>query len=333
MPPATARFSLIETMAGRDVVSFGEEVASGLSGVPKRLPYRFLYDAAGSQLFEQICDLPEYYLTRAEREILEARADEVAGLFAGPITMAELGSGSSTKTRLLIEAFLRRHGRLRYVPVDISRSMLEASALELLESYGGLEVRAIASEYEAGLRHVSAETQRPKLIVWLGSTMGNLQHEEAIGFLKGVRQSMAPADRMLVGIDLRKDPDALEAAYDDAQGVTARFTLNLLERINRELGGHFDLRHFFHRAVYHEPAGRVAIDLVSTRAQRVAVDELELEFEFAEGEAVHVEDSFKYSAQEIGALTAAAGLGVDRSWQDAAARFSLSLLGVRDSDP
>jgi L-histidine N-alpha-methyltransferase len=326
MTPGSARFSLIESPADRDTRSFAAEVESGLGSEPKRLPYRFLYDAVGSQLFEEICDLPEYYLTRAEREILEERADEVAGLFAGPITLAELGSGSSAKTRLLIEALLRRHGRLRYVPVDISRSILEASSLELLERYRSLEVRAIASEYAAGLRHVASETQQPKLIAWLGSTIGNLQRQEAEEFLEGVGCRLAADDRVLVGIDLRKDCDTLEAAYDDTRGVTARFTLNLLERINRELGGRFDVAHFRHRAVYHEAEGRIAIDLISTRAQRVAVEDLGIELEFAEGEPVHVEDSYKYSAREIEALTAAAGLRVERQWRDAAGRFSLSLL-------
>ncbi len=329
MPPATARFSLVEDAAGRDVASFGEAVQTGLGRDPKRLPCRFLYDEAGSLLFEEICDLPEYYLTRAEREILVRRAAEIAALFAEPITLAELGSGSSSKTRLLIEAFLRQHGRLRYVPLDISRSILETSALALLERYGSLEIRAIASDYARGLRHVRAETQRRKLIVWLGSTIGNLGRQEAAGFLGSVRQSLAPADRMLVGIDLRKDPAALEAAYDDAQGVTARFSLNLLERINRELGGRFDVKHFRHRAVYHEPEGRVAIEVVSTRAQSVRVEDLDLELEFAAGEAIHIEDSFKYSAQEIEALAGAAGLRVECRWHDPGGRFSLNLLAPR----
>ncbi len=326
---SAARFSLIDRAPGRDQASFGEALLAGLSAVPKQIPCRFLYDEEGSRLFEEICDLPEYYLTRAERQILEARADELAARFQTPITLAELGSGSSAKTRLLIEAFLRRHGRLRYLPVDISRSILEASAQELLESYGGLQIRAIAGEYAEGLRHVREETERPKLVVWLGSTVGNLDRSEAAGFLKTVGQSLAPADRLLVGIDLRKDPDVLEAAYDDSRGVTARFSLNLLERVNRELGGHFDLKQFRHRAVYHEPEGRVAIDLVSSCEQSVQVDEIGLECELAEGEAIHIEDSFKYSREEIEALTAAADLCVEVCWLDPGERFSLNVLAPR----
>ena len=326
MSAAGARFSLIESAEGRDRASFAGDVSAGLASDPKRIPCRFLYDEVDSRLFEEICELPEYYVTRAEREILVERADEIAGCFGRPITLAELGSGSSTKTRLLIEAFLRRHGRLRYLPVDISRSILEASALELLERYGSLEIRAIVSEYAAGLHHVGAENERPKLVAWLGSNIGNLGRGEAAEFLARVRRTLAPADRLLVGIDLRKPAQVLEAAYDDSRGVTARFSLNLLERVNRELGGHFDPAAFRHRARYLEAEGRVVIDLVSLGTQRVAIDDLDLELELAEGEGIHVEDSYKYSPQEIRELAGAADLRLERAWQDAGGRFRLNLL-------
>ena len=329
MSAAPARFSLIESQEGRDRASFAGEVGTGLAGDPKRIPCRFLYDEVGSRLFEEICELPEYYVTRTEREILVERADAIAGRFDCPITLVELGSGSSTKTRLLFEAFLRRHGRLRYVPVDISRSVLEASALELLERYRSLEIRAIVSEYSAGLRHVGAERERPKLVVWLGSNIGNLGRAEAAEFLGRLRRTLAPADRLLLGIDLRKPAPVLEAAYDDSRGVTARFSLNLLERVNRELGGHFDPARFRHRARYLEVDGRVVIELVSTRAQTVSIDDLGLALDFAEGECIHVEDSYKYSPREIRELAGAADLRLERAWQDAGGRFRLSLLAPR----
>jgi dimethylhistidine N-methyltransferase len=328
MAAATARFSLIESHEGRDLTSFGDALLDGLRGDPKRIPCRFLYDAEGSRIFEEICELPEYYLTRAEREILEDRAGEIAEFLDGPTTLAELGSGSSTKTRVLIEALLKRHGRLRYVPIDISRSILEESARELLDRYQGLEIRAIASEYAAGLRHVRQETEHPKLIAWLGSTLGNLTRREASEFLAVVRRAMGPRDRMLIGVDLRKDAGTLEAAYDDAAGVTARFTLNLLERINRELGGHFETKRFRHRARYLEEEGRVAIHLVSTEDQTVVVEDLDLTVDFAKGEAVHVEDSFKYSPEEIEGLAASVDLHVERRWLDRSERFSLNLLAT-----
>jgi dimethylhistidine N-methyltransferase len=318
-----SRYTLIEAASEED--SFAAAIAAGLARRPRSIPCRFLYDEAGSKLFEEICELPEYYLTRAELEILLARADRIAARFDAPITLAELGSGSSAKTRVLIEACLRRHRRLRYLPVDISRRMLEASSLALLERYPALEVRAIASELAAALEQVGREASGPKLVLWLGSSVGNLARAEAAAFLARVRETMAPGDALLIGIDLRKERRVLERAYGDAAGVTARFTLNLLQRMNRELDARFDVRHFAHRAVYHEDEGRVQIDIVSRRAQRVAIEALDLEIELARGEAIHAEDSFKYSLAETLALAAAAGLRVEERWLDRAARFSLSL--------
>jgi L-histidine N-alpha-methyltransferase len=318
------RYKLIDAAPHED--SFGKALAEGLAGTPRSIPCRFLYDEFGSKLFEEICELPEYYLTRAEREILRTRAGEIAARFDRAITLAELGSGSAAKTRLLIEAFLARHGRLRYMPVDISRSMLEESSWALLEHYGALEIRAVAAELAAGLDHLRREASRPKLVLWLGSSVGNLGREEAAQFLARVRAAMAPVDALLIGIDLRKPRAVLERAYDDAAGITARFTLNLLERANRELDAHFDVRAFAHRAVYREDEGRVEIRIESLRRQRVAIDALGLEFELARGESIHAEDSFKYSLAEIDALAAAAGLAVAERWLDRAGRFSLNIL-------
>jgi dimethylhistidine N-methyltransferase len=289
----TQRYVLIASDERR-LDSFAEAVQAGLAATPKHIPCRFLYDEEGSKLFEEICSLREYYLTRAEREILEARRDEIADLFPEPILLAELGSGSSNKTRLLIEAFLHRHGGLRYVPIDISRSMLEASALEILETYDSVEIRAIAGEYQEGLRHLRSQTGRTKLIAWLGSTLGNLDRADALRFLDDVGRTLAAPDRFLLGIDLRKDREVLQRAYDDEQGVTARFSLNLLGRVNRELGGCFDLDGFQHHAAYDEEEGRIVIHLESRRHQRVAIDALDLEVEFAEGEGIHIENSYKY---------------------------------------
>jgi L-histidine N-alpha-methyltransferase len=314
---------LLEAAAQEE--SFASAVAAGLARKPRAIPCRFLYDEVGSKLFEEICELPEYYLTRAEREILIERADRIAARFDAPITLAELGSGSSAKTRVLIEACLRHHRRLRYLPVDISRSMLEASSLALLERYPALEVHAIASELGTALHLVGREASGPKLVLWLGSSVGNLTRDEAAAFLARVREVMVPGDALLIGIDLRKERGVLEGAYDDAAGVTARFTLNLLQRMNRELDARFDVRHFAHRTVYHEDEGRVQIEIVSRRAQRVAIEALDLEIDLARGEAIHVEDSFKYSLAETLELAAAAGLRVEERWLDRAARFSLSL--------
>jgi L-histidine N-alpha-methyltransferase len=322
---ATHRYSLIEG-APVEEESFAVEVDRGLSAAAKSIPYRFLYDERGSKLFEEICETPEYYVTGAEREILEARSDEISDRYPERITLAELGSGNSAKTRLLIEAFLRRHGDLRYLPVDISRTMLEESSLELLGRYRKLEIRAIASEYEAGLHHVRTETDRPKLIAWLGSNVGNLERAEAEAFVGGIRAAMASDDRLLIGVDLRKDRQVLEQAYDDPAGATARFSLNLLERINRELGGRFDADAFRHRAEYHEDEGRVEIALESRCSQTVVIDDIGLEVEFAEGEGIHIENAYKYSLEEVDGLAAGADMGVDGRWLDPLERFSLNLM-------
>jgi dimethylhistidine N-methyltransferase len=320
------RFRLIASAPEDRRAAFARDVRAGLTASPKRLSCCYFYDQEGSLLFEAICDLPEYYVTRAEEEVLRAHAGEVVAGLPPPVCLVELGSGTSSKTRLLIEELLRRQGSLLYVPLDICRVVLEDSARELLRDYAGLEVLAVAAEYREGLRHLAAEGARSRLILWLGSNVGNFGRDEAAAFLRRVRETMTAADRLLLGVDLRKDRAVLEPAYDDARGVTAEFNRNLLGRINRELGGHFDLSGFRHRAFYDDEAGRVEMHLVSERAQRVRIDALGLEAEFAAGEAVHTENSYKYSLAEIDALASAAGLRPEARWADAAGRFSVNLL-------
>ena len=324
-PAPQKRYALIQTPSERDADDFASAVAAGLSQPQKSLPCRFLYDARGSKLFEAICQTSEYYLTRAEHEILEARAGQIAARFGERVTLAELGSGSARKTRLLIEAFLARRAALRYVPVDISRGALESSSRGLLARYPGLEVRAIASEYREGLRLLRVTTAGPRLVLWLGSNVGNFDRAEAAGFLRRVQRALAPEDRLLLGVDLRKERGVLEAAYDDARGVTARFTRNLLVRINRELGGSFVPASFAHRARWLEDEGKIEIHLVSRAAQRVGVAALGLEVEFARDEPIHMEDSYKYSPAEIDALLEAAGLRRLDRWLDSQARFAVVL--------
>jgi len=321
----SSRYALTESDPHRDLDSFAEEVETGLGSRPKTLPCRFLYDEQGSELFEQICELPEYYLTRAEHQVLRDHGDAIVAAIDGPITLAELGSGSSTKTRVLIEALLRRQPRLRYVPVDISRSILEETAEALLEDYGALEVHAIAGEYQDGLRHVRSETRLPKLIAWLGSNVGNFDRDAAGRFLRGIRDVLSPDDRVLVGVDLRKQREVLERAYDDRGGVTARFNLNLLARINRELDGHFDLERFAHRAEWREGEGRVKLGLESLAAQQVQIEAIDRVIDFEAGELIHTEDSFKYSFAEIDELAEAAGLARTHRWLDANEAYSLNL--------
>jgi dimethylhistidine N-methyltransferase len=332
-----ARFSLIELDTDQHLESLASEARAGLTATPKRIPCRFFYDEVGSQIFEEICELPEYYLTRAESEILQERAEDVARRFSLPISLVELGSGSATKTRLLIEALLHEHGSLTYIPVDISPSVLEASALQLLDDYKRLEIHAIAGEYQDGLHRISRDTQRPKLILWLGSSIGNLDRLSAKQFVSSLRGEMNLEDRLLLGIDLRKDREVLESAYDDSSGVTARFNRNLLERINRELGGHFDSGAFDFQAIYDEVEGNVVSNLLSRRDQTVRIEGLSLDVEFAAGEAIHTENSFKYSRTEIDALAQCTGFAVEEYWLDAEGRYSVNLFApvapAADSDP
>ncbi len=330
-PNPRQRFTLIGTEADIQRADFAREVDAGLRANPKRLPCRYFYDREGSQLFEAICALPEYYLARAEGEILEGRAAEIVSHLPRDATLVELGSGSAAKTRLLIEAFLQRDGALRYVPVDISRAMLEESSMRLMEEYPAVEITAIAGDYHDGLRQLKVEADRPKLILWLGSNVGNMERREAASFVRAVRDTMSPWDRLLVGIDLRKDAAVLQEAYDDSAGITARFNRNILARINRELGGRFDLETFHHRALYNEPIGRIEMYLVSGRTQRVPIDRLGLKVPFVAGETIHTENSYKYSFAEIEALARAAGLRIESQRLDGERRFSLNLLAPADA--
>lgn len=323
-------FTLIESGTAADVANFGTEVQAGLAAFPKRLPCRFFYDAEGSRLFEKISELPEYYLTRAGLEIMQERAAQVVARFPRGAALIELGSGSSAQTRILIAQFLSRDGGLRYVPVDISRTMLDESARVLLADFPGLEILAVAGEYQEARALLREDFGRPKLILWLGSNIGNLDRPEAVEFLHRLRSLMAPDDRLLVGIDLRKNRRVLEAAYDDAQGVTAQFNRNILARINRELGGEFDASLFRHRARYDEDAGRIEMYLVSEVPQTVRIAALDLAVLFEAGEAIHTENSYKYSLAEIDETAAAAELRVECQWLDRGRRFSQSFLALRE---
>lgn len=305
---------------------FAADVRRGLSTRPKRFLPKYFYDQLGSQLFEAICLLPEYYLTRAENEILEHYADEIVSSLEGKSTLIEMGSGSASKTRLIIEALLRKQTELLFIPVDISASALESSSRILLQSYPQLKIEAYAADYFAGLAELE-KTKRPRtLALFLGSNVSNFDPDEALRFLRALRQVLREDDALLLGADLKKEKHILEAAYNDVLGVTAAFNLNVLARINRELGGNFDLRAFQHRAFYNEAAGRVEIYIESTREQTVAISELDLEVEFGAGEQIHTENSYKYDLNDIRRLAAETGFVHGRTWLDSQERFSSNLL-------
>lgn len=325
------RFTFVDQTEKEDLTRFARDVRIGLTASPKRLPCRYLYDRAGSLLFERICDLPEYHVTRTEREILRERAGEIRDLLSDPTTLVELGSGNSAKTRLLIEALLADRETLHYVPVDVSRETLRTTSVALLKAFDGLEITAVAGDYRKGLSFAENALDEPKCFLWLGSSIGNFDRVAARDFLRRIRDTMTESDRLLVGIDLRKSRDVLERAYDDSQGVTAQFNKNLLVRINRELDGDFNPESFDHRVHYDEEAGRVQMHLVSKAEQTVRIDRLTLNVPFTRNESIHTEDSYKYSLNEIDELAQSADLRPQRRWLDAQRRFSLHLFARADA--
>ena len=286
----------------------------------KQLPCRFFYDEAGSELFERICDLPEYYPTRTERAILARHAHDIIHTAHeaetnAPLALIEFGSGSSYKTRLLIEAAMDQQDTTTYVPIDISGDFLHASCLSLLQDYPSLAVTGLAAEYSESLR-VLPDPDGPRLFLFLGSNIGNFEQDEACAFLAGLRAAMLPNDRLLIGVDLVKDIAVLEAAYNDAAGVTGEFNKNLLRRINRELIGDFDLDGFAHHAPFVQEHARIEMHLVSKFDQTVNLNELDLRFDFAAGEIVHTENSHKYTLESFARLCAPAGLEIQARWTD-----------------
>jgi len=322
---------------GGDSNAFAQDARAGLSASPKFLQPKYFYDDLGSQLFEAICRLPEYYLTRAEREILSRHADEIVNTVGGPFRLIELGSGSAEKTRYLIEALLRKQEELHYLPVDISDASLEASSLELLKTYPQLRITAYASDYFTALRELaqasSAERAGTRTIaLFLGSNIGNFNPEEAREFFKEVRRVLLPEDVLLIGADLKKSADVLLPAYDDPLGVTAAFNLNLLGRINRELEGEFNIKKFAHRAVYNEKLGRIEIYVVSREAQSVPIRALDLVARFEEGETIHTENSYKFDMEQLAELGQETGFILERAWFDGARRFSFNLFAAAEGN-
>lgn len=306
-------------------MSLADEVRAGLTANPKTLPTKYLYDDLGSALFEVICLLPEYYLTRSEASILRASAADVIRAVGDTVEIVELGSGTATKTRLLLDAALASQGALRYSPIDISRSALDATVQALNAEYPAIDVRAQATDYLEGLARFSRDGVARTLVLFLGSNVGNFEPFEARRTLRAVRNAIKPGDALLLGADMKKDITVLEAAYNDSLGVTSAFNKNLLLRINRELGGHFDLAAFAHRAYYNTAEGRIEMHLRSIGTQRVAVDGLGMEIEFANGETIHTESSYKYDAAQIIALAAATGFELKRTWSDRTDSFTSNL--------
>ena len=305
-----------------ELADFRAEVTSGLRQQPKSLSPKFFYDKAGSELFDAITELPEYYPARTEIDILEQHGDDMARLLGQQCLLLELGSGSSRKIRVLLDALQPSV----YMPMDISREHLIGSAEALAADYPQLEVHAACADYSGEFEIPYGPAHLPRAAFFPGSSIGNFEPVAAAELLQRVAEHLGEGGRLLIGVDLKKDPQRLQRAYDDDAQVTAAFNLNLLQRINRELAGDFDLRQFSHRALYNQQLGRIEMHLVSLADQTVSVaDE---RFEFVAGETIHTESSYKYSVEEFQQLADWAGYRAEQVWTDAEQLFSVHCLRV-----
>lgn len=301
---------------------FLEAVSNGLSGEPKALPCKFLYDERGSKLFDEICELDEYYPTRTEERILRSNRGEIAGLIGEGAELIEFGCGSLNKVRILLDAMDKP---ARFIPIDISREHLLSSAEDLAKDFPDLSIVPVCADYTEPLA-LPNDVASKKVGFFPGSTIGNFNPADAVDFLGAIAGIVGKGGDMLIGVDLKKDEQVLNAAYNDAQGVTAEFNLNLLRRINDELGGDFELSAFEHEAFYSEDEGRVEMHLRSTRDQDVTIANDTYRFE--KDETIHTENSYKYALEEFHDTAAKAGYAPVRSWIDDGGLFSVHYLTV-----
>ena len=314
-------------MIARELVAlpdYAEEVALGLTSRPKTLPCKLFYDDLGSALFEQITSLPEYYPTRTELEILQHSSREIVRAAGSPISVVELGAGTATKTGTLLRAFARRQMRVKYFPVDISAAALAAAQKRVRDDCPAVLVRPVSADFSNGFGFLENIPGR-KIVLYLGSSIGNFDWNDAIRLLRKVRARLWPGDAFLLGTDMVKRAENLVPAYDDAQGVTAKFNKNILRRINREFDADFDLDSFRHVAEWNRLGSRMEIYLESTRAQIAVLRTLGVTVELAAGERIHTENSYKYTLPMVENLLSAAGFKLEKTWYDKRKWFGLHL--------
>ena len=302
------------------------DVRQGLTKSPKELSPKYFYDERGSELFEEITQLPEYYLTRAERSLLEQR---IAGIIAAvrPCSLVELGAGSATKTRLIIDAMRASGCAECYIPIDVSKDFLEATGLQLKSDYPDMKITPVVSDITEPF--MLPPLSSPTLIAFLGSTIGNFPREPAIRLLSHVALGMGPADRFLLGADLRKDPAIINRAYNDSKGVTAAFNLNILHRLNRELAADFPVSDFDHKAFYSSDQHRIEMHLIARNAHKVVIPEIG-EIQFREGESIRTELSYKYDRPTLEGILKAAGLVMEKWMPADDGSFALALARAED---
>ena len=302
-------------------------VREGLSASPKWLPAKLFYDETGSALFERITELPEYYLTRTERAIFESHAAEILQAAGPSLTLVELGAGTAVKTGILIEELLRRQPRALYYPIDVSPSALQEAATQLGRQFPQLRVNPIIADYTGGVEALNRISGR-KLVLYIGSSIGNFEPDESVRVLRRIRRTLRAGDALLLGADFAKSSKILIPAYDDSQGVTAAFNKNVLARINRELEANFDLDAFRHVALWNRRCSRMEMHLESTVAQQVFVPLLDMDIVFAEGERIHTENSYKYTAEMIESILRESGFKLEQSWHDRQKCFGVHLARV-----
>ena len=307
--------------------AMAREVREGLSAMPKRLPAKLFYDEAGSALFEQITELPEYYLTRTERAIFEDYAARILEAAGPSLTLVELGAGTASKTRILIEELLQRQTRALFYPIDVSPSALNEAVRQMATQFPQLRVSPIVADYTGGVPALSRISGR-KLVLYIGSSIGNFEPSQAVGILRRIRRSLRAGDALLLGTDLAKSSKILVPAYDDAQGVTAQFNKNMLVRLNRELDADFDLGAFRHVAVWNKRCSRMEMYLESTVKQSVFLPALDLDVPFEEGERLHTENSYKYTEEMVNTIVHESGFTLEKTWADSKGWFGVHLARV-----
>lgn len=308
--------------------TFADDVRRGLSSKPKAISSKYFYDDEGSRLFQEIMNLPEYYPTRAETEIFSEQTKEIYEAFGaekGKFDLIELGAGDGTKTSLLIDYFLKQQAEFRYVPIDISAEALNFLAEKFKAKFPALSMQSEQGDYFRTLETFKSKSNRRKIILFLGSNIGNFSQAQAEDFFRSLRAVMNDDDFLFVGFDLQKDPRTIRRAYDDAKGVTAAFNLNLLRRINRELGANFDLNQFSHYAAYHPVEGAARSFLISRKAQTIVIEALNESFEFAAWEPIFTEISQKYTLKMIDDLAAAGDFQVIKNFFDSENLYANSL--------
>jgi len=302
-----------------ELSQFAADVLAGLSSTPKQLSSKYFYDDEGTRLFQEIMKLPEYYLTGCELEIFEKQSDEIFKAFANgsnAFDLIELGAGDGTKTAVLVSHFLKRYADISYMPIDISEEALDALTAKFSAEFPALRMEAKRGDYFNILGSLKNGGGRRKVLLFLGSNIGNFTRDQSVKFFRDLREVMNPKDLLFIGFDLQKDPHVIAAAYDDARGVTAEFNLNLLKRINRELGGNFDIDNWTHYANYRPNEGSARSFLISREKQEVSIAAVNRTFEFDQWEAVFMEISQKYNLTMIEGLAASSGFDIKQNFFD-----------------